>query len=56
MHGTTVQGMYSNARSQVRVNGQLSEKFEVTVGVHQGSVLSTLLFIIVLEGKPEKME
>ena len=45
----TVQGMYSNARSQVRVNGQLSEKFEVTVGVHQGSVLSPLLFIIVLE-------
>ena len=26
-----------------------SEEFEVTVGVHQGSVLSLLLFIIVLE-------
>ena len=26
-----------------------SEKFEVKVGVHQGSVLSLMLFIIVLE-------
>ena len=44
-----VQGMYANARSQVRVNGQYSEEFEVRVGVHQGSVISSLLFILVLE-------
>ena len=44
-----VQGMYNNARSKVRVDGSYSEEFEVTVGVHQGSVLSPLLFIIVLE-------
>ena len=44
-----VQAMYSNARSRVRVNGQYSEEFDVSVGVHQGSVLSPLLFIIVLE-------
>ena len=42
-----VQGMYSNARSRVRE--RYSEEFEVKVGVHQGSVLSPLLFIIVLE-------
>ena len=42
-----VQGMYSNARSRVREG--YSEEFEVKVGVHQGSVLSLLLFIIVLE-------
>ena len=41
-----VQGMYANAR--VRVGEGYSEEFEVKVGVHQGSVLSPLL-IIVLE-------
>ena len=44
-----VQGMYSNARSCVRVGEGYSEEFEVKVGFHQGSVLSPLLFIIVLE-------
>ena len=42
-------GMYANARSRVRVGEGYSEEFEVKVGVHQGSVLSPLLFIIVLE-------
>ena len=44
-----VQGMYANARSRVRVGEGYSEEFEVKVDVHQGSVLSPLLFIIVLE-------
>ena len=44
-----VQGMYANARSRVRVGEGYSEEFEVKVSVHQGSVLSPLLFIIVLE-------
>ena len=44
-----VQGMYVNARSRVRVGEVYSEEFEVKVGVHPGSVLSPLLFIIVLE-------
>ena len=44
-----VQGMYANARSRVRVGEGYSEEFEVKVGVHQGSVLSPLLVIIVLE-------
>jgi hypothetical protein len=44
-----IQAMYANARSRVIVNGQPSEEFGVGVGVHQGSVLSPLLFILVLE-------
>ena len=44
-----VQGMYANAQSRVRVGEGFSKEFEVKVGVHQGSVLSPLLFIIVLE-------
>ena len=44
-----VKGTYANARSRVRVGEGFSKEFEVKVGVHQGSVLSPLLFIIVLE-------
>ena len=43
-----VQGMYSIARSRVHVGERHSEEFE-KVDVHQGSVLSPLLFFIVLK-------
>ena len=45
----TVQSMYSNAQSRIRVGNDYSEPINVSVGVHQGSVLSPLLFIIVME-------
>ena len=41
--------MYDNAHSKIRVGNMFSESVDVTVGVHQGSVLSPLLFIIVME-------
>ena len=44
-----VQPMYNDAKSKVKVNGSYSDEFEVKIGVHQGSVLSRLLFTIVLE-------
>ena len=44
-----VQAMYANAQSQVHVGESFNKEFEVKVGVHEGSVFSLLLFIIVLE-------
>ena len=41
--------VYRNSSSVIRVNNTVRYKFDVQVGVHQGSVLSPLLFIIVLE-------
>ena len=46
---TVIKAMYSSASTAVKLQDCESSEFEVKVGVHQGSVLSPLLFIIVLE-------
>ena len=51
-----VQIMYQNARSCVRINNLYSDVFIVQVGVHRGSILSPLLFIIVLEALPQEFQ
>ena len=41
--------LYDGAKTRVRVGSAYSEEFKVKVGVHQGSVLSPLLFAIVVD-------
>ena len=49
-----VMAMYDGQKTSVRVNGVQREDFEVKVGVHQGPVLSPILFIMVLEAKSQE--
>ena len=44
-----VKEIYGNAHSKVRITNGNSNPINVSVGIHQGSVLSPLLFIIVME-------
>ena len=48
--------MYADAKSAGRINSSYSAEFNVTVGVHQGSVLSPLLFIIVMEALSQEFQ
>ena len=43
-----VMTLYDGAKTRVKVGSAYSEEFEVKVGAHQGSVLSPLLFAIVV--------
>ena len=44
-----IQLMYRNTRSHIKISGTFSDDFLVQVGIHEGSVLSPLLFIMLLE-------
>ena len=44
-----VMSLYEGAKTRVRVGSELSEEFGVKVGVHQGSVLSPLVFAVVVD-------
>ena len=44
-----VMAMYEGAQTVVRTSEGDSKEFNVNVGLHQGSVLSPLLFVIVVE-------
>ena len=44
-----IMSLYDGAKTRVRVGSAYSEEFEVKVAVHQGSVMSPLLFAIVVD-------
>ena len=44
-----VMSLYDGAKTRVKVGSTYSEEFEVKGGVHQGFVLSPLLFTIVVD-------
>ena len=44
-----VMALYSNARSRGRTLTGTSDEFRMGVGVHQGSALSHLLFVVVMQ-------
>jgi len=49
-----IQSMYEGALTSVKLGVGESVELAVKIGVHQGSVLSPLLFIIVLEALSKK--
>ena len=49
-----IKSMYEGATTAVKFKEWESAEFEVKVGVHQGFVLSPLLFIIVMDTLPEE--
>ena len=49
-----IQSIYEGALTSVKLEVGESVEFAVKVGVHQGSVLSSLLFILVLKALSKK--
>ena len=45
----SVMSLYEGAKTWIRVDSELSEEFEVKVGMHQGSVLPHFHFEMVVD-------
>ena len=50
-----VMKMYQEVLSQVKVEGEDSREFAVRVGIHQGSILSPLIFDVVMDVVTEEV-
>ena len=46
---TLIKDMYNNAVTSVRTNDDNTNYFPITIGLHQGSVLSPYLFALVMD-------
>ena len=44
----SVMSLYEGAKIRFKVDSELSEEFEVNLGMHLGSVLSSFLFVVVV--------
>ena len=51
-----IKSMYEGARTSVRCKAGRTAEFEIRVGLHQGSYLSPLLFIIVMDAVSENIK
>ena len=45
---TIIQNMYKETKTRVKTRCGLTHYFNIEVGLHQGSTLSSLLFIIII--------
>ncbi|CAN4079926.1 unnamed protein product [Withania somnifera] len=43
---SVIKDMYDRAKTRVRTIGEDSDHFSVVIGLHQGSTLSTFLFVL----------
>ena len=50
-----VMKMYQEVLSQVKVESEDSKEFAVRVGIHQGSILSLVIFAVVMDVVTEKV-
>ena len=45
----SVLSLYEGAKTRIRLDCELSEEFDVKVGIHQGSVLSPFVFAVLVD-------
>ena len=53
---TTIQDMHKATKTRVKTRCGLTQYFDIEVGLHQGSTLSPLLFIIIMDVVPSTVQ
>ena len=52
----SIQALFERSMCRVKVNGQVSDDFEVNTGLQQGCILSSLLFSLYINGAVKKLK